>query len=325
MTDTLEQIMRRLVADTTASCGWFSPELILSGTILLILLARMLAPRIDSCWIALAGAVAAAVCSWPEFLTSGPLNPLAVARPTAFTEMLAYDGFAIFARTAILVSLALVIVLTRLTGVPDRDSAPDVYPLLLGATIGMCLMVAADHWLMIFLGVEMASVPSYALAGLAKGHRRASEAALKFAVYGAGAAGVMLYGASLLVGLLDTAHLPTMASRLSLLLASDEATPGVKTALALGALCVLVGIAFKLSAAPFHFWCPDVFEGADRRGRRVFVRRLEDGSPGVAGARGDGGLLFAGRFGSRGKRRHRRAGDLRGPEYCRRESTARRR
>ena len=66
----------------------------------------------------------------------------------------------------------------------------------------MCIMASANHLLMVFLGVEMASVPSYVLAGLLKGRRQSSEAALKYAVYGAGTAGVMLYGISLLAGVL---------------------------------------------------------------------------------------------------------------------------
>ncbi len=72
--------------------------------------------------------------------------------------------------------------------------------LVLGATLGMCLMVSANHALIILLGIEMASVPSYVLAGILRHRRRSSEAALKYAVFGAAAAGVMLYGISLLVG-----------------------------------------------------------------------------------------------------------------------------
>jgi NADH-quinone oxidoreductase subunit N len=112
----------------------------------------------------------------------------------------------------------------------------------------------------------MASVPSYVLAGILKGRRRASEAALKYAVYGAGAAGVMLYGISLLAGLLGTAHLPTIAVRLAEMdlpaLISSQENLGPVMVLALAAVMIMVGLAFKLSAVPFHFWCPDVFEGA---------------------------------------------------------------
>jgi NADH-quinone oxidoreductase subunit N len=114
------------------------------------------------------------------------------------------------------------------------------------------------------MGVEMASVPSYVLSGIVKGRQRSSEAALKYAVYGAGAAGIMLYGASLLAGVLGAAHFPTMAQRLvefdlpAKLAAGDWSV----LVLALGGLMLGVGLAFKLSAVPFHFWCPDVFEGA---------------------------------------------------------------
>ena len=132
-----------------------------------------------------------------------------------FTGMLVYDGFTAFMRGVLLSFLVLFIVLTKLSGVPDREDRPDVYVLVLGATLGFCLMVAANHLLMVFMAVEMASVPSYALAGLLRRDRLASEASLKYAVYGAGAAGIMLYGISLIAGLVNAVHLPTVALRLS--------------------------------------------------------------------------------------------------------------
>ncbi|HEY2880849.1 MAG TPA: NADH-quinone oxidoreductase subunit N, partial [Pirellulales bacterium] len=148
-----------------------------------------------------------------------------------------------------------------LSGIPDREDAPDFYSLVLGATIGMCLMATANHLLVIFLGVEMASVPSYVLAGMLKGRPRSSEAALKYSVYGAGTAGVMLYGISLLAGSLGTCHLPTMAVHLANIISSGHLAD-YSTVLGLGGLMLGVGLAFKLSAFPFHFWCPDVFEGS---------------------------------------------------------------
>src|SRR5262249_55958128 len=108
--------------------------------------------------------------------------------------------------------------------------------------------------LMVFIGIEMASVPSYALAGFLKGRRQSSEAALKYVVYGGGAAGIMLYGISLLAGKFGTAYLPDLVS----FAAAHPPDPiGI-----LGSLFLLIGIGFKLAAVPFHFWCPDVFEGA---------------------------------------------------------------
>src|SRR5436190_2004073 len=136
----------------------------------------------------------------------------------------------------------------------------NAFYIALPGTLGMCLMASANHLLMVFMGVEMASVPSYVLAGLMKGRRQASEASLKYAVYGAGAAGVMLYGISLLAGLLNTAHLPTMAQVLAEKLHTFQASE--QLVLVVAALLVSVGLAFKLSAVPFHFWCRHVFAGA---------------------------------------------------------------
>lgn len=181
-----------------------------------------------------------------------------------FTGMLVYDSFTIYFRVVLLLFAVLFCIFTRISGLPDRDAGADIYPLVLGATLGMCLMASANHLLMVFLGVEMASVPSYALAGMLKGRRQSSEAALKYAVYGAGTAGVMLYGISLMAGVLGSVHIPTMTVRLAELLRSTNMADaaGTHMVLALGALMVMVGLAFKLSAVPFHFWCPDVFEGA---------------------------------------------------------------
>jgi NADH-quinone oxidoreductase subunit N len=139
----------------------------------------------------------------------------------------------------------------------------EFYVLMLGALLGMCLMISANHILIVMLGVEMASVPCYVLAGMKRNQPKSSEAALKYAVFGAGTAGVMLYGLSLLAGVLGSAHLPTMTARLvELFKASDGLAAGQSTVLILGGLMLTVGVAFKLSAVPFHFWAPDVFEGA---------------------------------------------------------------
>jgi NADH-quinone oxidoreductase subunit N len=256
---TLSQLIDSLVGDTLTSTTAFRPELVLCGTIVLILLLKVvsLTERIDSFYVALAGSAIG-------LYLVGPWHPL--EKPfEIFTGLLVYDSFTVYFRTLLFFFAVLFTIFTRISGIPDRVAAPDVYSLVLGATLGMCIMSSANQLLMVFLGVEMASVPSYALAGILKGRRKSSEAALKYAVYGAGTAGVMLYGISLLAGVLGSLHLPTMAVRLAALLDSS-ATQGVQAdthmVLALGGLMVLVGIAFKLSAVPFHFWCPDVFEGA---------------------------------------------------------------
>jgi NADH-quinone oxidoreductase subunit N len=105
----------------------------------------------------------------------------------------------------------------------------------------------------------MASLPSYALAGFLKGRRQGSEAALKYVVFGAGASGVMLYGISLVAGTFGTGHLPDVAAGV---VARLGAAGGFDPLVLAGLVMIFVGLGFKLAAVPFHFWCPDVFEGA---------------------------------------------------------------
>lgn len=249
-------LMDQLMTDTVqVSLPRIGPELALCVTILVMLTARVfdVGRRIDPFFFALVGSLAA-------LYFGAPWKHLGDERMELFTGMLVYDGFTVYVRALLVLFLVLFVIFTKLSGIPPREDAADIYSLFLGATVGMCLMVSANHLFVVFLAVEMASVPSYALAGLLKGRAKSSEAALKYSVYGAGAAGVMLYGISLLAGLTNTAHLPTVALQLA------ERLPGFTTSevmvLAIAGLMIGVGLAFKLSAVPFHFWCPDVFEGA---------------------------------------------------------------
>jgi NADH-quinone oxidoreductase subunit N len=259
---TLSQLVDSLFSDTVVvSLPGFRTELVLCATIVLMLLLRVFRglDRIDAFYIALAGSL---VGLWFALPWTQPENLISDGqRHELFTGMLAYDSFTLFFRGLLMFFAVVFVILTRLTGIPDREDAPDFYSLVLGATLGMCIMASANHLLTIFLGVEMASVPSYALAGMLKGRRKSSEAALKYSIYGAGTAGVMLYGISLLAGVLGSCHLPSMATQLATF-GQSHAIGDREMVLVLGGLMVMVGLAFKLSAVPFHFWCPDVFEGA---------------------------------------------------------------
>jgi len=249
----LHVLVSQLISDTQGSVAKFLPELVICATIIVMLLTRVspLSRYVSSFLIFLVGTLAA-------IAATGPWT--GIVRQELFTGMLVYDGFTVYLRTILLLFALLFALFTKLSGLPDRSDGADIYTLVLGSTLGMCLMASANHLLIVFLGVEMASVPSYALAAMLKGRRQSSEAALKYAVYGAGAAGVMLYGISLIAGSMNTLHLPTLALQLAERLGdmSSEQT----MVLAMGALFLGVGLAFKLSAVPFHFWCPDVFEGA---------------------------------------------------------------
>lgn len=246
-----------LFRGTVNSLTDFAPELVLCGGIVLSLLLRMF-PRLDRLHL---GYVALGVCllglwftwtQWQPFLTaSHPPRDM-------FSGMLVYDPLTVFVRLFVFGSTLCVIWMSLLTGIPDREDSADFYTLLLGAALGMCLMGSANHLLMVFIAIEMASLPSYALAGFLKGRRQSSEAALKYVVYGGASAGVMLYGISLLAGRFGTGYLPEVATSFLTVLKENP----FDALLVISLMMILIGFAFKLSAVPFHFWCPDVFEGA---------------------------------------------------------------
>src|SRR6185436_9623294 len=140
----------------------------------------------------------------------------------------------------------LVVFLCLLTGIPDKEDSADFICLLFGSVVGMSIMASSSHLLMVFIGVEMASLPSYALAGFLKGRRQSSEAALKYVVYGGGAAGVMLYGISLIAGKFGTAYLPDLGA--AYVASVGQGAGGFDPVLLLGTLFVMIGIGFKLAA-----------------------------------------------------------------------------
>lgn len=241
----------------------FQPELALCATIVILLLIRLFS-RFDRHHLGLVALVltlyglVVSWCQWMRFeAVFWDYDPRQSDQLSLqmFSGMLVYDDFTIFLRLFLIGFAALVIWLSLLTGIPKREDSADFYVLLLGATLGMCLMASANHLLMIFIAVEMASLPSYALAGYLKTQRRSSEASLKYVVYGSGASGIMLYGMSLLAGKFGSGYLPTIAEGII-------ASPTLDPMLLLGILFILIGLGFKLAAVPFHFWCPDVFEGA---------------------------------------------------------------
>ncbi|MEX0728283.1 MAG: NADH-quinone oxidoreductase subunit N [Planctomycetaceae bacterium] len=260
---TFEVLLNQVISETlTVSISRFGPELIVSATIIVLLLARLFGIDrwVTPYWTTLIGCMIALGFATNQYLQ---LQQGAIPAGDYFTGLMMFDGLTVFLRIFLLLFIILVTVLTVLSGIPDLEDGPDFYTLLLGSAIGMMIMAGANHLLMLFVGIEMTSVPSYAMVGFLKGRRQSSEAALKYVVYGAGAAGVMLYGISLIAGMLGTGELPLIAERIGYLTgsASNFESPLVRT-LMLAIMMVFVGLSFKLSLVPFHFWCPDAFEGA---------------------------------------------------------------
>ncbi|MDB4475936.1 proton-conducting transporter membrane subunit, partial [Pirellulales bacterium] len=190
-------LLNELFIDTVGiSVPLFRPELCFVATIVLLLLCRMLPllRYVDSGGIALGGVCFAAWFAYVDFIGIGKevgesLLSTSAIRQELFGGLLVFDSFTAFLRLVLAGFLILYIALTKLSGIPDREDGADFYSLVLGSSLGMCLMVSANNLLMVFMAVEMASVPSYVLAGMLKGRPASSEAALKYAVYGAGTAG----------------------------------------------------------------------------------------------------------------------------------------
>jgi NADH-quinone oxidoreductase subunit N len=135
----------------------------------------------------------------------------------------------------------------------------EYYALLIMATIGFSLMAASVDLIMVYIALETASVSSYILAGFMSNNKRSSEAGMKYFVYGAFATAIMLYGMSLLYGLTGHTNLYTIGDMLMGVSLQPSAEYNV---ILLAAVMILVGFGFKIAIVPFHFWTPDVYEGA---------------------------------------------------------------
>ncbi|NNJ26707.1 NADH-quinone oxidoreductase subunit N [Alienimonas chondri] len=255
-----------VLPDLALSLPAFAPELIVCATIVALLLTRLfgMARWLPAGSVAFGGsalATALACLQWGGAFES-PSD--------GWAGLVRNDALTVYVRVLCLLGWNLTVTLTLLTGVPRPsidpadDDGPDFHVPLAAVALGSVLMGQANHLLMLFLAVEMASVPAYVLVGFRKGSREAGEAALKYLVFGAGAAGVMMYGASLLAGVTGTLSLPALGERLALipLEGLEWNEPGVGGAAIAGVVFILCGLAFKLSLVPFHFWTPDAFQGA---------------------------------------------------------------
>ncbi|MCA3509471.1 MAG: NADH-quinone oxidoreductase subunit NuoN [Rhodobacter sp.] len=172
---------------------------------------------------------------------------------SAFGGMFIDDPFARFAKVTILLSAAAVLAMGR-DYMQRRDLLRFEYPVLVAlAVVGMRLMVSAGDLMTLYMGLELQSLALYVIAALRRDSVKSTEAGLKYFMLGALSSGMLLYGASLVYGFAGTTLFSGILSTLS---------GEVPLGLLFGLVFVLSGLAFKISAAPFHMWTPDVYEGA---------------------------------------------------------------
>ncbi len=173
-----------------------------------------------------------------------------------FNDSVMLDSFSLYFSVIFLIAAALTILSSihylRVTGIHEGE----FYTLILFATVGMMLMAAANDLLVFFLGLETMSIAVYVLTGMWRASERSSEAAMKYFLMGAFATGFLLYGIALIYGATGSTHLNEIAD---VLVEQPSQWPPYLIA---GGFLLLVGFAFKVGAVPFHFWVPDVYEGA---------------------------------------------------------------
>ncbi len=232
------------------SISLFKPEAALIVTLVVVILADLIFSKIKHAggYAALAGL---AVTGW--FLFDHGSGEAA----STFTGMLAVDPFAMFFKVLIFLATIVVIVMAFFSKELEEKSHGfgEYYTLTIGMAVGMFLLAGASNLIMIYLAIEIMSMCSYVLAGYTKEVKRSSEASLKYVIYGSLSSGIMIYGISILFGLTGTLNL----YEINAVLAAYDGT--LLPVLASG-LMILAGIAYKISAVPFHFWTPDVYEGA---------------------------------------------------------------
>ncbi len=232
------------------------PELVLTGTGLVLLLLAAWGGDKAARQIAIAAASAlfvAGILLVPQ-LHTGSDGPATLA----FGGLLKIDSFALFAKALIyLAAIAALMVAPAFFAGPVAGSERGMraeYPVLvLFAAVGMSIMVSANDFMSLYLGLELNSLSAYVLAAILRRDTRSGEAGLKYFVLGALASGILLYGMSLLYGFTGGTAFDAVRAGL---------TGEMGTGALLGVIFVLSGLAFKISAVPFHMWTPDVYEGA---------------------------------------------------------------
>jgi NADH-quinone oxidoreductase subunit N len=224
------------------------PELILSAFGILVM---VLDPLVDEeksqktlGLIGFSGTIAALISTW--YMAKFP--------GLAFSNTVRVDSFSVFFTTLVILIAAVVMLSSFEYMATQRIRAGEYYALILFGVVGMALMSSAIELVMIFIGLEISSISTYILAGFRRNYASSSESSLKYFLLGSFATAFFLYGVALMFGATGSTNIDVVAQKLQ----SAPVGPLVYTAMAL----MFVGLGFKVAAAPFHVWTPDVYEGA---------------------------------------------------------------
>jgi len=230
------------------------PEIAISITLVLIVLADLIMGSNKKFlpYIALIGLVVTSIFVIQQF----GLNTFGF-KVSGTKGMIVADAFGAFFKSVVILASFLVVFFSMSSEEIKKgfERQGEYYTLLFGMILGMLFVISAADLILIYLSLELLSLSSYVLAGFSKTNIRNSEASLKYIIYGGVSSGIMLFGISIIFGITGTTNLYAINSFI------QSAQINTLTFLLAG-LLIFVGIGFKISAAPFHFWTPDVYEGA---------------------------------------------------------------
>jgi NADH-quinone oxidoreductase subunit N len=226
-----------------------APELIVAGTAVLVLVVDLYVGRkVVANYLSLTGAAAAAVA----------LATLVGERRETFGGSFVVDNYALLFKALFLGALILVVLTSKRYIDSGGYWQGEYYFLLLSSFVGMLLMPSSRDLLMLFLSLEIVSATGFIVSGLRKRDARSNEGALKFLLIGVLSTAVMLFGMSIVYGLAQSIRLDGIAAAL----ADERSGLAAEPAMVMAMFLVITGFAFKVSAAPFHFWAPDTYEGS---------------------------------------------------------------
>lgn len=226
------------------------PEVVLVISVVVLLMVGAFTTPRATVGIAMIGALVLAAVL--VLVSRQPTDSVVV-----FNGLLASSAFTVYAKLLIVVGALLPLLLSVEWMKKSQNQRFEYVVLLMMATLGLMLLVSANDLLSVYMALELSSLSLYVMAAFARDDARSSEAGLKYFVLGALASGMMLFGASLVYGFTGTTNFSTLASILSADVDAELSIGAV-----VGLVFVLVGFCFKISAAPFHMWAPDVYEGA---------------------------------------------------------------
>ena len=230
----------------TASLMMTMPELVLTGAGLILLMVAAYAGDTSARLVGWLSVAALAIAGWT-------LSCPQILGGVAFDGLYRADAFAAFAKVLIYVAAAVSIIIAPRFFDTGRAMRAEYPVLIVFACVGMGLMVSAADMLTLYVGLELNSLAAYVLASFMRQDSRSAEAGLKYFVLGALASGILLYGVSLLYGFTGTTSYDGISAAMA---------DGLSNGELFGLVFVLAGLAFKISAVPFHMWTPDVYEGA---------------------------------------------------------------